>query len=618
MFGNLLHVDLTTGKIEAQSIPAGYVRDYLGGSGLGVRLLWDSLDPQRAPLDPLSPLLWITGPLTGTAGPTTGRFTICGRSPQTGLWGESNIGGFVGPELRLAGWDAVLITGRAPQPVYLWIHNQQVELRPAGDLWGQADTYQTQARIRAELEQPQAKVACIGLAGENGVAFAGIFSDHGRAAARTGLGTLMGAKQLKALAVRGAGKLWLAQPEEYKRLRVASNKELIQQNMTEVLRATGTSGAADYLQMMGDMPQKYWTQASFAGAGRVSGAEMAETILTGTTACQACVISCGREVEVKAGPYATQGKAKGPEYETICAFGPQLLVSDLPTITALGDLCDRLGMDTISAGSTLALAYDLFERGILSEADTGGHKLVWGDAAPCFTLLQDMARRQGFGALLARGSQALADHYGCSDLAVQVNGLEVAMHDPRAFSGQALSYVTSPRGACHNQSDYFTVELGGAMEDVGIPMTDRFTDLGKAGYVARHQHWRTVHNSLVMCFFAVVPASTVVALTRAATGEDRDLADLLRVGERAWNLKRVFNLRLGLNPANEKLPRLLRQPLPDGGQEGHVPDLQAMLNEYYTASGWERQTGWPTDARLQQLDLGFVRRWKRQEQETDA
>lgn len=605
-FGSLLRVDLTTGSIRPDTIPAGYIRDYVGGSALGARILWDLLDPALDPLDPRQALLWVTGPLTGSAGPATGRFTVCGRSPQTGLWGEANIGGFVGPELRLAGWDAVLVTGRAPEPVYLWVHDQQAELRPAAHLWGRADIYGTQRIIREETGEPRARAACIGLAGENGVCMAGIFSDHGRAAARTGLGALMGSKNLKALAVRGTGRLVFGQDGVYRSLRTAANKALAEQNMTAVLRATGTSGAAEYLQMLGDMPQKYWTAATFEGAGKVSGAEMAETILTRPTACQGCVIACGREVDIKEGPYASGGPAKGPEYETICSFGPQLLVDDLAVITALGDRCDRYGMDTISAGNTIALAYLLFDRGIINESDTGGLALHWGDPQPCFALLDSMARREGFGALLARGSRALAAHYGVEELAVQVNGLDVAMHDPRAMSGQALSYLTSPRGACHNQSDYFSVELGGSLDEIGIPMTDRFTDLGKARFVARHQHWRTLQNALVMCFFAVVPPQTVLELVNAATGYHRTMDELLQAGERGWNLKRCYNLRLGLTPASEKLPKLLLEPLFEGGQEGHVPDTAAMLDEYYAASGWERATGWPAPEKLKELGLEFV------------
>lgn len=606
MFGRLLRVDLSAATITPDTIPAEYCAGYIGGSALAARILWDTLDPALAPLDPASPLLFITGPLTGSLGPTTGRFAICGRSPQTGLWGEANIGGFVGPELRLAGWDAVLITGRAPAPVYLWIQDDQVEIRPAGTLWGSADTYQTQTLIRAEVGQPKARVACIGLAAENGVPYSGIFSDHGRTAGRVGLGALMGSKNLKALAVRGSGALDFARPDEYKLLRAAANKNLREQNLTEVFRATGTAGAADYLQILGDMPQKYWTAATFEGAGKVSGSEMAETILTRPIACQGCVIVCGRRVSIAEGPFATGPDAKGPEYETICAFGPQLLVDDLAAITALGDRCDRYGIDTITAGNTIALAYLLFDRGIISAADTGGLALTWGDPAPCFPLLDQVARREGFGALLALGAKGLAAHYGVEELAVHVHNLEVPMHDPRAFSGETLSYLMSPRGACHNQSDFFQVEMGGALEDLGIPMTDRFVDLGKAAYVARHQHWRTVSNAAVVCIFAVIPAATIVDLLRAATGSDWTLDSLLLAGERAWNLKRIINLRLGLDPANEKLPRLLLQPLPDGGQEGHVPDVAGMRAEYYAASGWDPATGWPGAEKLRALGLEFV------------
>ncbi len=606
MFGRLLTIDLTTSSITHDSIAEDIIRDYIGGSALAARLLWDRLDPSLSPLDPRQPLLFVTGPLTGSSGPTTGRFTICGRSPQTGLWGESNIGGFVGPELRFAGWDAVIITGRAPESGYLWIHNEQVEIRPAAHLWGHTDTYSTQIRIREEVNEPRAKVACIGAAGENGVAFAGIFSDHGRAAARTGLGTLMGSKNLKALAVRGTGKLAFARYDDYRQLRVAANKDLLEQNMTTVFKVTGTSGAAEYLQMLGDMPQKYWTAATFEGAGSISGSEMADTILTGATACQGCVIACGREVDVKEGRFATGGKTKGPEYETICSFGSQLLIDDLPAITALGEKCDRLGMDTISAGSAVGLAYLLYDRGIISEADTGGLALRWGDPETALALLDQMACRQGFGALLAQGAKALGAHYSLEELAVQVNGLDVAMHDPRAFSGMALAYVTSPRGACHNQSDHFTIEMGGAMDDLDIPMTDRFADAGKAAYVARHQHWRTAINALTMCFFAVVPAQMVVNLLSAATGQDWTAESLLLAGERAWNLKRLINLRLGYDNAKEKLPKLLLEALPDGGQEGHVPDLDALLDEYYQAAGWDRATGRPSNEKLADLNLGFT------------
>ncbi len=602
----LLVVDLTQGKITEQTIDPAYARDFIGGSGLGVRLLWNSLDPKRDPLDPASPLLWITGPLTGSGGPTTGRSSICARSPQTGLWGESNIGGFVGSELRYAGYDGVLITGRANAPVYLWIHNNQAALRDASHLWGKADTYETQRIVKSEVVETQARVACIGLAGERGVPYASILSDHGRAAGRTGMGALMGSKNLKALAVRGTGKLAYARDEEYKRLRVEANKALREENITTIWHDLGTANGVEYLQMLGDMPQKYWTQAAFEGAERISGARMAETILTGKTACQGCVIACGREVTINEGPYATGSPAKGPEYETVASFGSQLLVDDLAIITALGNHCDAVGVDTISAGNAIALAYLIFDRGIISPADTGGVELRWGDAKPCFDLIAQIARREGFGVLLAQGSRALAARYGAEELAAHVNNLEVPMHDPRAMTGQALAYVTSPRGACHNQSDYFLVEMGNSIDDLGIPMTERLEDGGKAHYVARHQDWRTVNNSLVNCLFAATPPSTLVSLLSAATGHNWSLEEMLRAGERAWNLKRAYNCKLGLTRATEKLPKLLLDPLPEGGQAGHVPDMELMLHEYYVARGWDEATGRPTPQKLAELGLDFA------------
>lgn len=606
MINKLLVVDLTTREIRDQSIPSEYVRDFIGGSALAVRLLWDRLDPAVGPLDPASPLLWMTGPLTGTTGPATGRFSICARSPQTGLWGESNIGGHVGPELRFAGYDGVLITGRADAPVYLWIHDGHAELRDASHLWGRADTYETQRLIKEELRAPGARVACIGLAGENEVPYAAILADHGRAAGRTGMGAVMGSKRLKALAVLGSGAIDYARADDYAALRSEVNKALHDETMTAVFRDTGTAGAADYLQMLGDMPQKYWTQAQFEGVNAISGATMAETMLVGKSTCHGCVIACGRVVDIPEGPYATQGKAKGPEYETIAAFGSQLLVDDLPMITALGQRCDELGLDTISMGSTIGLAYLLFERGLLSPADLGGRELHWGDARPCFELIEQTARRTGAGALLAKGSQALADHAGAPELAVQVHGLDVPMHDPRAMSGMALVYLTSPRGACHNQSDYYFVEMGNSIDELGLPMTDRLQDSGKAGYVARHQDWRTVCNSLVMCLFAAVQPSTAARLLEAATGQTWSVEEMLRAGERAWNLKRAYNGRLGLKCAGERLPALLQQPLPEGGQAGHVPDVESMLSEYYQARGWDPETGLPMRQKLSALGLDFV------------
>ncbi len=603
-FGRLLRVDLSSQRIQEEEIPSGWVEDFIGGSALAARMLWERLHPKVDPLGPENPLLFLTGPLTGTAGPAVGRFTVCACSPATGLWGESNCGGFWGPELRFAGYDALWIEGRALEPVYLWIHDGRVEIRPAAHLWSR-DPYAVQAAIRQEVGDPLARVAAIGVAGENRVPFALILCDHGRVAGRTGMGAVMGSKNLKAIAVRGNRPLPLARPEAFGALRSQANRALREDNLTRVFRETGTAGAAEYFELLGSMPKRYYGQGTWEGASKVSGAAMAETILSGVSACHACVIACGRVVTIPEGPYA-RTKAKGPEYETIAAFGSNLLNDDLALITHLGDLCDRYGLDSISMGNVLGLAYLLFERGVLTERDTGGLALRWGDARPAEILIAQTARREGFGVLLAQGARGLARAFGAEDLAVEVKGLEVPYHDPRGVAGMALSYATSPRGACHNQSDFFMVELGQSDEELGIPYLDRHQCEGKARYVAIHQNWRTVCNSLVLCYFAHVAPSTALALLNAAMGWDWDLGRMLEVGERAWQLKRALNHRLGATRADDRLPKRLLEPLGEGGAAGFVPDLETMLREYYEVRGWDPETGRPRSETLRRLGLAFV------------
>jgi aldehyde:ferredoxin oxidoreductase len=365
-----------------------------------------------------------------------------------------------------------------------------------------------------------------------------------------------------------------------------------------VLHEVGTAGAANYSEYLGAMPAKYYHQGGFEGVDRVSGANMTDTILAGQSACHACVIACGRVVKLEDGV-----KRKGPEYETIVSFGPNLLIDDLAEITRLGELCDRYGMDTISAGNTIGLAFHLFERGVISTRETGGLELKWGDPAVVGQLLELTANRQGIGDLIAQGSRRLGKHFGAEEEAVQVNGLEVAYHDPRGVSGMALSYATSPRGACHNQSDYFFVDWGHSNPEVGVEYFSRHAQAEKSGNVARHQDWRTVYNSLVMCIFANVAPQMQVDLINAACGLGWTIEDMMRAGERGWNMKRAVNIRMGLTAANDRLPKALLEPLPEGGTEGFTPDLEGMLHAYYAARGWDEQTGGPTREKLRSLGL---------------
>ena len=596
MLQPILKIDLTSGRMEPFTVPADWERDYLGGASLAARLLYSTLAPDLDALAPESPLLFLNGPLSGTLGPTVGRFVACGRSPATGLWAESNCGGFWGPELRFAGWDGVWVSGRAERPVYLWIHDGEVELRDAAEVWGQ-DTYEAQETVKRQVSAAGTRVACIGPAGENGVLFSGIFCDHGRTAGRTGLGAVMGSKNLKAIAVKGTGKIPLADASLYNILRSDANRTLKSDNQTRVLTELGTSGVTDYADYLGSMPKMYYTLGEISDVDKVSGMTMAETILAGKSACHGCVIACGRVVNLG------NGKQKGPEYETIVGLGPNILIRDLKAITRLMDLCDRYGMDTISTGNTIGLALHLFDRGIISEKDTGGIILKWGDEATAAELIRLTARREGFGALLAQGSRRLGKHFNAEEEAVQVNGLEVAYHDPRGGSGMGLVYATSPRGACHNQSDYFFVEWGQAEETVGLKFYDRHAGAEKAGNVAIHQDWRTVFNAMVMCIFANVSPQTQVDLVNAANGFNWSIADMMQCGERGWTIKRAINNRFGLTRANDKLPKGLLEPMPNGGSAGYVPPFAEMLEAYYEARGWDKVTGKPSKEKM--LELGM-------------
>ncbi len=594
----ILKINLTTGQTEEYHIPKDWAENFLGGASLAARMLYSTLTKELDPFSPESPLLFLTGPMTGTSGPTTGRFVVCGKSPATSLWAESNIGGHWGPELRAAGYDGLWIIGRAEEPVYIWLIGRQLEVRSAAHLWGR-NTYATQENVKEEVGQKSARVCVIGPAGEKQVLFASIMCDHGRMAGRTGMGAVMGSKNLKAIAVRGTNEIPVFDIPRYKKLRSESNRKLRDDNEAKVLRDVGTGGAANYAEYLGAMPAKYYSQGSFPAVDEVSGARMTETILTGRSACQGCVIACGRVVQLPKDVL----KRKGPEHETMVGFGANLLNANLESIVDLGELCDRYGMDTISASNTIGLAFHLYERGVLTQEDTRGIVLKWGAVDAIEQLVRLIGSREGIGDLLAQGSKRFAAHFGVEEDAVQVNGLEVAYHDPRGVSGMALSYATSPRGACHNQSDYFFVDWGHTNEQLGIEFFSRHDQAEKAANVARHQDWRTVDNALVMCIFANVEPQEKVDLINAACGLDWSVDDMMKFGERSWNLKRAINIRLGLTAQNDKLPKALLTPFPDGGSEGFVPDIRGMLDAYYEARGWDADTGKPLREKLSELGL---------------
>jgi len=490
----VLSIDLSTGSYELIDIPKIWEEIYLGGATLAARMLYDRLIPENDPFNENTPLLFLIGPLTGTSGPAVGRFVICSRSPATGLWAESNCGGFWGPELRKAGYDGLLVTGCSDRPVYLLIRDNIVEIRNAEHLWG-LETYSTQSTIERDLAAGKVRIAAIGPAGEARIPFALILADHGRVAGRTGVGAVMGAKRLKAVVVQGHGSVPVHDLERYLPLRSDANRTLRDDPISRIARELGTASVADYFDYLGLMPKRYFQSARFPDELEVTGTAIKDSILSGMSACHACVIACGRVVKLEDGE-----KRKGPEYETLVGFGPNLWLNDKVFATQMGELCDRYGMDSISLSNTLGLAMMLYEKKIITESDTGGLHLQWGDKALIEQLVHQTVRLEGFGAWIAEGARNLARRFGVEDEAVQVNGLELAYHDPRAASGMALVYATSPRGGCHNQSDYFMVELGQVETSLGFVRFSPFDGGEKAANVALHQDWRTLFNPLSYAF----------------------------------------------------------------------------------------------------------------------
>jgi aldehyde:ferredoxin oxidoreductase len=559
-----LTINLLTGSNTVGIIHADVIQKYLGGSGLGAHLLYPELSPDLDPLSPEAPLAFLTGPLTGTSGPAVARSVICGKSPSTGIWAESNIGGFFGTELRKAGVDVLIVRGRSAAPVYLYIQDSQVDLRSAGHLWGAADTYQTQETIKEELGQPAARVACIGLAGEQQIPFALILCDHGRVAGRTGLGAVMGSKNLKAIAVRGRGSIHLDNPGEYAAIRARVNRELKDDIVSVSMRELGTSSSSDLFNYFGLMPKKYFSSGSLDG---------------------------------------TEDVRKGPEYETTVGFGPNLGITDLSFITRMGEICDRYGMDTISLSNTIGLVFTLFENGSITSKDSGGDEFLWGDHAIVEKLVHQTVLREGLGAIIARGAKALGEYFNSPNSAVVVKGLEAPYHEPRGGSGVALVYATSPRGACHNQGPYYLVELGQTIEAIGIDFFNRQAGAEKVQNVIRHQNWTSVINALVMCIFANVPPSDTSKLIQFATGYEYTLNDLLLLGERSWNLKRMINSRLSPTGVDDSLPECFKVPLAEGGAAGYVPPFDEMLLAYYEERGWDSDTGMPTTKKMRELGL---------------
>ena len=600
--GAVLRVDLTTGRLTTEPISPDMARLCIGGGGLAARILYDETDASVDPLGHDHRLIFMTGPLTGTRVPTSSRHAIVARSPLTGIYGESDSGGSWGAVLKGAGFDGIVIEGQSPEPVYLFVHDGEAAILPCEVLWGR-DTYDTDEALKA-IHGGHCVTACIGPAGERLIPFASVMNDgrHARAAGRVGMGAVMGSKRLKAVVVAGNRKPTVADDaallESVRRL-----SPLIRQKRVSLSRY-GTAGGTVTNAALGDMPGGNWRVGDWVrGAEKLSGERMAETILTGQYHCRGCPIGCGPSVILMLRPHAGVEGA-GPEYEALAGLGSLCLVDDLEAVAHANELCNRYGLDVMTAGSAIAFALEAHERGILPSPP--GVVLEWGRADTVLTLVTQIAERRELGEILSLGVRGAAERLGLtgSDLDIQVKGMEPAFHDPRALASLAVAYATHPRGACHRGNSHGLERQ--AVPELGYPQPlDRFAIEGKGIAAARMQDYMALFDSLKLCqfIFASVQVSDVVGWLNAVTGWDMPVEEFLRAGERIVNLKRMYNVRLGISREDDTLPdRFLRLALPEGGTQGFVPNLQPMLDEYYAYRGWDAQ-GLPTPAKLQQLGL---------------
>jgi aldehyde:ferredoxin oxidoreductase len=608
--GKLLRFDLSTGTQQIEPVDDADVHKYLLGSGLAAKIYYEEMDPDLHPLDPGSPLLAFTGLLTGTFSPTGCRSTWCGRSPLTGIWDEANMGGHWGAELRFAGFDGLIVTGRASEPVYLWIHNGQAEVRPVGHLWG-LDHFEAFEQLRAETD-PKSQLACIGPAGENLVRFANVMQGgqgHARTAGRGGMGALLGSKNLKAIVVRGTGKPSYPDQPAFRAFVREINQHIRANSVA--MSQLGTAGGVPATELTGDMALKNWTLGNWKDeAARISGQRIAETIFDRHTHCYACPIGCGKSVKIEEGPYAGV-RGHGPEYETLAGFGGNCQCDDLNAISWMNDLCNRYGMDTITTSSVIAFAMEAYEKGLLTSDDTGGIDLVWGNAEAMIATIHAIARREGLGRLLSRGVRATARELGpdAQAFAIHVKGMELPYHDPRAFVDMATNYATAVRGACHLESLSYWLGYGVRFDVYGWCNPEEYDphdSAGKGVVAADFQNYMAVYNPLGICKFIAkgkVEPRHIADLLNAAAGWEWTADYLLQTGERLFNLKRLINLRLGVTGADDTLPqRLLTEPRPSGGAEGVLPHLAPMLAEHYRVRGWTPE-GVPSPERLQALGL---------------
>lgn len=609
-WGFVWDIDLFEGSVKKREIPEADYRFYFGGSGIGAKILLEELDPCKNPLDPGSPMLVFGGLLTGIKVPSACRTVLCGRSPLTGIWGEATAGGYFGHALKATGTDGLIIRGRAERPVYIMVAEDLVEIRDATHLWG-LDTFETDEAIRKETD-PRVKVGAIGPAGERLVPIASVIFEgpHSRAAGRCGFGAVLGSKNLKAIAALGRKRVPVIASDALRAL----VKEQISgiQKATKRLMDYGTAGGVEATEAHGDLPVQNWRGGSWAeGARDICGQSTLPKYLESHYACFACPIRCGKSIFIQESPWGTV-RSHQPEYETLAGFGPNLLNRNFESIAVANERCNRYGLDTISTSSAIAFAIECFERGLLTREDCDGLELKWGEPDVILRLLDKIALSEGIGALLGKGVREAARSLGplAQEFRTDVKGLEMAYHDPRAFTCMAANYATANRGACHLESLSYFLGRGVPVEDMGYahPL-DPHTDDGKAKVAFDLQNYMSVFNALGLCKFLLggrIGPKAVAKWVELTTGWPIDGTQVLKTGERIFNLKRMYNVKLGVSRKDDFLPpRFLVNPRPDGRAQGVLPHLGRMLKEYYELRGWDHE-GIPRPERLKELGLGWI------------
>lgn len=595
--GNMIRVNLSDKTIKLEKLDNDDLKNYIGARGLGTRLYTKEVDPKIDPLSSENKMIFVTGPLTGTLAGSGGRFNVVTKGPLNGTIAASNSGGNFGPELKFAGYDGIIFEGRAEKPVYLWINNDEIELRDAEDLWGK-DAHDTTDLIKAATDD-EAKVACIGPAGENLVKFACIMNEYNRAAGRSGVGAVMGSKNLKAVAVRGTRGIQIADKEGFMDAIVDTRAKLKAHPVTGAgLAAYGTNVLVNILNEHGGLPVKNFSEAAvYPNAEKISGEHQAEHNLIRNKGCFGCPIGCGR---VSKNKVKFKGIGEGPEYEATWGFGSNLDIDDFEAVCKANFLCNELGMDPITLAGTIACAVEMVEKGFIPREKAD---LNWGDTEMLVEMTRKTAYREGFGDELAEGSYRLAEKYGHPEYSMSAKKQELPAYDPRGQQGIGLEYATSNRGGCHVRGYMTSPEVLGIPEKVDPDAIE-----GKPGLLKIFQDLTALVDSAGICLFTTfaIGLPEISEELRKATGLNLSDEEFLLAGERIWNLEKIFNLQAGLSKKDDTLPpRLLNEPMKDGPHKGNVVRLDEMLTEYYQLRGWDKN-GIPTQAKLNQLGMSDV------------